>query len=138
MVSQCKICGERTAGHRQYCPYCRRTSKGRNSEMPEEFKFIFRLILSSFVFIPLLTWIILLLIIFSIHYLIKTIVLLIRKEKKKFHINNFEKTLMDKVKNAFAVGSKVNRWISNDDNPSHANRRSNWGQQRMVNRKILR
>lgn len=29
MVSQCKICGARTAGHRQYCPDCRREYKGR-------------------------------------------------------------------------------------------------------------
>src|SRR4030042_6581011 len=99
MVSQCKICGERTAGHRQYCPYCRKTGRN-NAEMPEEFKFIFRLIFSSFVFIPLFVWIILLLIIFAIHYLIKTIVLLIRKEKKKLYINNFERNLIDKMKSA--------------------------------------
>ena len=29
MVSQCKICGTTTAGHRQYCPDCRRHYKGR-------------------------------------------------------------------------------------------------------------
>jgi len=34
MVSQCKICGERTAGHRQYCPNCRRTHKGRRRSDP--------------------------------------------------------------------------------------------------------
>lgn len=29
MVSKCKICGARTSGHRQYCPDCRLTYKGK-------------------------------------------------------------------------------------------------------------
>ena len=32
MVSSCKICGVRTAGHRQYCPRCRITHKGRKND----------------------------------------------------------------------------------------------------------
>ena len=32
MVSQCKICGARTSGHRQYCPNCR-PWKGRNKPL---------------------------------------------------------------------------------------------------------
>jgi hypothetical protein len=51
MVSQCKICGTRTRGHRQYCPNCR-PWKGRKKPLVD--KVTRGMIANSIPFIPLI------------------------------------------------------------------------------------
>jgi len=75
MVSQCKICGVRTAGHRQYCPDCRRNYKGKGKRYSSSNGDLVGIVFIAFGFILFLDFIIRKLIPFIYNYRVLFVIL---------------------------------------------------------------
>lgn len=99
MVSDCKICGARTAGHRQYCPRCRRTHKYGNRRQEREMAGLMLFAMLIFILFLLVKFIDYywkqILILLSILLVVFILFLIIRiriKGSKKWE--NYEKTIL--------------------------------------------
>jgi len=109
MASSCKVCGARTAGHRQYCPDCRlnRVRGGGRGYVSSRDQRAFREIVRMFLFIiiwsltfwVLFIWVTFLGILLFFEFLIKVITLLLKRLKNKiFVINACEKDILELMK----------------------------------------
>ena len=115
MVSSCKVCGARTAGHRQYCPDCRASGygpgKSRNritglgSMKIEDGKFTRSLsvaVVSVVVFFAILFNTLILTFVFLIEFFVKTLILGVKKifknNQKVFTLDSFEKKIFNWIK----------------------------------------